>query len=653
MLDVYLIPKHGNASGRIFPHAGHFGVTPVVLQGNAITKLPKECDPLQVNSVTVRVKCTEYRNFKGDQEHVLWQKSKAILSPPQEEEYMRLGDWESPFRLTIPIDAALKARSAMIIKEYKVVWRIELIVDHKPIPYVGTSITKAFALNLLNHRTPTLPPISPPTVRTVGADNYATEVFLNAPHGAFGPSDTFTVALQARPIDAATVVKKATVVLERTIESIDRQISHDSFQEASSSSSSSPSTPSPPNRLSSLFQRSVSPRPPMQHTSSDSSMHQPAAEAKSQPTALTSVREKIAEVSSVDIIPSNGGNYWCAMSISLPGGKGKWDIGETQQSNLVSISYQLKATIAVKHAKRSQSKTLVCPPVPIIIAPVSAAQRADAIASAETSFSKEKKRHRSSRRGLYMHEGNIDITEPTLGAHRRRTGRSTSPVTHTSPIISTITGIATDVKPILLPPDHPGQSQSISFIFPSPPPHGSAPFNNTLPPIHSFGSSSSHLPTPPSTSAGLVGLDVESAGLWKQYQGTGRRISTTTSEEDEVQPSRSRQRVTAMGDSREGAFGRPSLPSLDALGLGLPHVPDDGRPRSRPRTAPIHSTFSMSRVPPPLSGALSVTSAANLSVRPVTSMARMGSTSSTTSTGDNDRFAFGVAGGSVEATTKQ
>lgn len=69
----------------------------------------------------------------------------------------------------------------------------------------------------------------------------------------------------------------------------------------------------------------------------------------------------------------------------------------------------------------------------------------------------------------------------------------------------------------------------------------------------------------------------------KQFQSTGRRISTTASEEEAMQPSRSRQRLVD-----EGYDGRPSLPSLDTLGLGLPHVAR--LPLRRPVTAPAGSS---------------------------------------------------------------
>jgi hypothetical protein len=93
-----------------------------------------------------------------------------------------------------------------------------------------------------------------------------------------------------------------------------------------------------------------------------------------------------------------------------------------------------------------------------------------------------------------------------------------------------------------------------------------------------------------------------------QAQSTGRRISTTASEEEELQPSRHRQRRT----SETFAYAVKALPSLDALGLGLPHVEYSERPMSRPRTAPLHSTFAWNGG-----------EGGEGDMRPVTSMGRM------------------------------
>ncbi|WVF70780.1 hypothetical protein IAT40_005574 [Kwoniella sp. CBS 6097] len=601
MLELFVTPKNGNSGGRFFPHTGHLGLTPVVLQGRIGTKLPDVCEPLAVRSISLGIRCTE--TCGNGSSSVLWEKRKMLMTPPDGDEYMNMGDWDSSFKTTIPVNAVLEARSTMCIPEYKVVWRMEVVIDHKPIPYVGTSISRAFNLNLHNHRSPAVRPMSPPSPHVLGSEGCTANVCVSAQSGAFGPGDTFPIKVQVRPLDSGMTVKKTTVTLERNMEFFARR---------------SVSPPSQGGRLSGLFRSSHSP----------SHQRLPGDEVETH----SSRRDKVCEVTSSDVVVDSVGTHWCQLSISLPGRHGNWDLGETHQTKLVNISYSLKANVTVKPAKSRSSRILTCSPVPIVIA---AANMEDRAIAANSVDSVSKKRHRSSRRGLYMHEGNVDVTDSATQLH--------------SPVLSPIKGVATDVKPILLSPNQQSsQAQSISFVFPSPPPYEIKPLAVTslLNPASSSSppapSSPSHLPSPPPTRSGL---EPESLNVWRQFQNTGRRISTTTSEEEEVQPSRSRQRLSVVqGDDRDASFQRPALPSLDALGLGLPHVPDDGRPRSRPRTAPIHSTFAAS-IPPPLSGTLSSSTAASFGPRPITSMGRMASSTTikataTTAEDPGHSFAF-------------
>ncbi|WRT63972.1 uncharacterized protein IL334_000899 [Kwoniella shivajii] len=611
MLELALTPKHGNAGGRFYPHTGHLGVTPVVIQGKVSTRLPEVCEPLGVKSITLGIRCTE-TSGTGSSE-ILWEKKKVLLSAPDDEEFLQLGDWDSMFKTTIPVDVIDLARSTMCIPEYKVVWRLEVVIEHRPIPYVGTSIAKAYALNLHSHRSPSSRPMSPPSPYNVGSDTYAASISVSAQPGAFGPGDTFPVYVQVKPIDPETVLKKATVILERHMDVFNRRRS---------------SSPQSQHRISSLFRSSQS----------ANSTHQRIPEPQDQAIGL-SRKDKISEVSGSNVVIDKSGTSWCQMEISLPQRHGKWDLGETHHTKLVSISYQLKATVTLKSNKsRGAPKSLNCSPVPVIIAAVSTEDRAAAVKSID---SHQKKRHRSSRRGLYMHEGNVDVSEPVIGGQ---------------PIYTSIKGIATDVKPILLPSNHPAQSQNIQFVFPSPPPYDSRHITveSLLNPASS-STSSAALPTPPPTRIGLE-AEPDSTKLLRAYQSSGRRISTTTSEEDEVQPSRSKQKIYADFDIEDRRAQFATLPSLDALGVGLPDVPESDRPRSRPRTAPIHSTFSMNNIPPPLSGHLSVPND-GLSQRPMTSFGRMGngngtrnSLSSTTNEPEIS-FAFAFPESSTSTTT--
>ncbi|WWC66580.1 uncharacterized protein I206_100483 [Kwoniella pini CBS 10737] len=602
MLELYLTPKQGNVGGRYFPHTGYLGVTPVVVAGRVATRLPEVCEPLGVKSITLGIRCTETAGNGLSQ--VLWEKKKVLIEAPDDEDYLEMGDWDSMFKTTIPVDAIDQARSTMTLPEYKVVWRMEIVIEHRPIPYVGTSIAKAFALNLHSHRAPSVRPISPPSPYTLGSENFASNIAVSAQPGAFGPGDSFPVYVQVKPLEHTTTVKKASVLLERHLEIHDRR-------------STSPPTQ---HRLSTIFRLSNNP-------------HQRIPESQE---ASLSRKDKIVEVSGSNIIIDKSGTSWCQMELPLPQRHGKWDLGETHSTKLVSISYQLKATVHLKSEKSRSSRSFSCSPIPLVIAAASTEDRAGAMKSID---SHQKKRHRSSRRGLYMHEGNIDVSDPYLGTE--------------VPLYTSIKGIATDVKPILLPSNYPAQSQNIQFVFPTLPPHESRPMAvaSLLNPATTSSdsrpsTSTSPLLTPPPTRRGL---EDGSSDLIRAFQSSGRRISHTTSEEDEVQPSRTKQklRMDSEGDNRRAEFA--ALPSLDALSSGLPYVPEDDRPRSRPRTAPIHSTFSM--IPPPLSGRLSVptvnafgaSTPIGFGQRPMTSMGRIGGTMpppSSESTSENDNFAF-------------
>ncbi len=576
-----------------------------------------------------------------------------MWSAPPGVEYVNFGNWQQPFSISIPTEATELAASAQTLREWKVIWKLEVLVDHQPIPYVGWRIAKAYNLNLHNYRLPNLPPLSPPQANTVGSDSASTQIFLNSPHGAFGPGDMVNISFHAKPDDSTTVVKKASVLLERRVELLDskpspKHISRNASPESAGSA-----------RLSSFFRRSSSPRPRFHRIASD-----PTSPAPDLGESGRIIRDKVAEVICEQLTPGSGGTYWCSTALELPKRGGKWNIGETVVTGLVSVTYELKVKITVKTTRpRVVCREYTCLGIPVTIAAVSAADRnaATATLSAIASSSKSstpRRKHRSSRRGLYMHEGSVDISDPIISSCRRR-GMTRSATS--SPVLSSVAGIANNVTPILLPPHHPTQPHSISFIFPSPRPNDSPsqrselrgtqlptvdtlihpinasapPFLHTPSPIGSTPSFPSKPLTPSRSDTSHVSpssplylsppdsVDYESLSILRRFQHTGRRISTTNSEEEEMQPCRSRQKLREEDLARRAKFDfRTTLPSLDALGLGLPQLPDDGRPIRRPSTAPMHSTFAARAIPPPLSGVLS---AGQEITRPTTLMTRRAS----------------------------
>ena len=424
-------------------------------------------------------------------------------------------------------------------------WKLEIGLEHKPIQYVGDRFVKGFYLNVINHYAPSMTPPSPPSSSTLGSDSYTTTLHATPTRGAFGPGDTVSVALEAKTLDSGAVIKKAHLVLERVVEYLE-----DPTTPPASSSSGSVSTSK------SFFRKSNSPRA--------------LAEEMSDITTIATT--------ATDAFTQDSGSSRCTLDLTVPKRDSHWQVGETVQSKLVRVRFQLRVKLAVKSAKSRATRDLVGPPIAVFVSKTCSADRAQALSLVPEAHVKAQRKSRSTRRGLYMHEGHIDISTDVLST---TVPRKRSP----SPFVPLPTY---SLKPILLSPEQSAQAQpqSISFVFPSPPPHASYLSPNGLPAFSNLFPASGALPTAASPP------DFESWSMIKQFQSTGRRISTTASEEEAIQPSRSRQRLV-----EEGFDGRPSLPSLDTLGLGLPQIAR--LPSRRPMTAPAQispfGSFSNSR----------------------------------------------------------
>ncbi|ORY35562.1 hypothetical protein BCR39DRAFT_502826 [Naematelia encephala] len=577
MTELTLIPERGSFSGRSYPHEGYLGLSDVICRGKIVTTTPKLARPLDASRVTVTG-----GPFGACVENVLWERTERVWTAP--EDTAPVGDWEHPFQITVPPEAMDQAASALNIGEWKVAWRLEAAVHHRHIPHVGNVLTKAFSLNLYNHRVPDIPPLSPPAAITLGHEAYTTQLYVTAPPRAFGPGDILPISFHVRPEDPSTTIRKATITLIRQVEFIDktpRRTAREVSPEASSRFN--------------LFRKSSSPQPRLVRIPSD------PASLDATDSART-VSAAIIETTTDRLEPGSGGSFWCTTAIELPsrGGRG-WDMGETQRTKLVSVSYELKIKLHIRPAKaRLAALDFAAIGVPVVIVTTSSAERAEAVGYEALASRVVQRKRTSTRRGLYMQEGTTDINHPATAMRTRSQGPPNLRIP--------ITGIATDIKPILRKADHPPAEQSISFFFPPPAPASPPLVEPTItPPTPSMTlspsiSGPSLLLSPPSTTAD-VESDSTAASPLDRFQQTGRRISTTSTEEDDLQPSRSRQRLSSISaivsasdhDSRNDF--RPSLPSLSALGLGLPHVP--ARPRqSRPSTAPAYSRDFTPAFPP-------------------------------------------------------
>lgn len=516
----------------------------------------------------------------------MWEKTKVFWTPSTGE-YEDMDKWSSRFSISIPTNAMEVARSAQLTKDWRVDWKLHLVVTHRPIACVGETINRSYTLNVWDHISPSIPPPSPPQAMSIGHDAFSSQVFINPQHGAFGPGDSFPVSFHVKPDDASTTIKKASIYLERRYEKREREIS--------------------PPRAEKTSRFRLSPSPIFSRLSSGSD------------TPEKCIVHKLYDVTTDVLTPGSGGTLWGNVMFQLPARSANWDIGETCTTDLVRISFTIRVKLWIKSGR--STREIICPGVPIILTGVSSADRlkAQTEAAALIPPTPTKRKH-SSRRGMYMQEGTIGIHEEVNGVGRRVPAKSKPKSIKSNPPspILPISGVVTGLRPILRQADQPVASSSSgpsirfqsreplelpgspTFAFPSQPME-SHPNPPVLPPIQSLLDA----PPPP----------YESYSILHDYQQNGRRISNTASEEDE-QPSRSRQRLAEGLESQEFDYRR-GLPSLDALGLGLPVLPDHDRPRSRPRTAPLVSTFQR-HVPPPLSGQVSPAVDPEMSqVRPV------------------------------------
>ena len=333
-----------------------------------------------------------------------------------------MDNWKRPFSVSIPPSAALQAPSSQNLKGWRVSWRLDICIDHVPIPYVGNRIAKTFLLDIVDHRMPSIGPPSP--LNEFELDG--THINLSPAHGAFGPNDSIGCSYNVR---SQYPIKKVSLVLQRRI--------------------------------------NISGVEPMSHSIASTSIPHPSPHK--------------------------------TISLVLPKRGAKWEVGETISTSDINVSFHLQFRVSLKG-----EKPVEYPPIPIHITGVAKAEQAAPPSPVRI--------RRSGRRGLYMQQGTIDISDPIVGVMPAPTKFTLPP--------------RPPLKPILLTPEQTGlQSPPTSVTFP----------------------------------------DDGSLSILRRYQQTGRRISTTASEEEDLQPLRSRAKTKDVDDEGLMALTPPASPGEVSL----------------------------------------------------------------------------------------
>ncbi|CAK9787168.1 unnamed protein product [Cutaneotrichosporon oleaginosum] len=553
MLQALLVqvqPKQGNIASKNFPVVGYFGVTPVVLAGTVHVKVEEGGPKIPIRSVQVAVRCYESRDSMRStrRDHVIYEKTKHIWHPPAGVQDEVLDGWEQPFKLSIPPEAAELARGTQNLREWRVRWRLEVMVEHVPIPHVGHRVAHAYDINVYDHRSPSPSLPSPPAGMVLGSGATATHVHINPPPTAFGPSESLNVSFSVRPDDPSTSVKKLQLILERRVELLDgrRPVG-----------GSTDDLPTPRrSRVHNLFRGS-------------SPLSNRGTSEKPERVIVTRIADALCEVPP----PGPNGAVWSMGSLQLPRRGHNWAVGETTRTHLADISFEARVKITVKNKRAGIQKELVSQPIPVIIVGATAEERAQARKAWErldirtvsrrrvTSGRVEEEVWGEKKPAVYMHEIAGLGSAPCVSTPRRSTPPSS----------------AATMSARLLPSPAPSGDRDLSQLA----------LRTTMCSTPDLSKAESD------ASASIVTPSNESESALAHHS-SGRRISATS--EDELPRARLK-REHSSEPSPAIPRRRLQLPSLDALGLRLPKVKEERPLRDRPATAPSFGVYAAK--PPP------------------------------------------------------
>ncbi|KAF5386802.1 hypothetical protein D9615_001855 [Tricholomella constricta] len=397
-------PHVGNQGLRYFPYVGYLGLTPVKVEGVVRTKLDDDAKQLQAKSITISVRCYESRIGRVSVLHsnILVDYTQTLWLKPDGEDYGLIDDLEFPFRITIPANVA--GFSTAVFVDYRCMWRVEAVLNHVPISGVGSRQVKHFELPLVRFdlppHQPTPPNPSKPLLLHQTTKPRAPRIryAINTPTTPIGPLDIVSIPVLLLPMDEGVSIRTATVMIERRI-----QLNETATLETPASpypipTSSNPTSPraSPSSSLSSS---SYSPSTSYQERSSakfngetsvasDTSSN-PTITPHSISTSSTSINSETpllppthasphfsSSSSSSSNVPSkiivtpvtgaeSSGHFsrddqgvWSKnVTLQWPAAKShsRWAIGETIQSELVSVRFFARVKISVSSPNGTES----------------------------------------------------------------------------------------------------------------------------------------------------------------------------------------------------------------------------------------------------------------------------------------------------------
>lgn len=125
MVQLFLSTTKGNAGIRHFPYQGYLGLTPVRVDGIVRTRCDEDQKPVQASALTVYVRAYESRQTRLGAPHsrIVAEYAQTVWRKPDGQDYGSLGDFDSPFKITLPKRAA--GFSTANYQDYRSFWRVE------------------------------------------------------------------------------------------------------------------------------------------------------------------------------------------------------------------------------------------------------------------------------------------------------------------------------------------------------------------------------------------------------------------------------------------------------------------------------------------------------------------------------------------------
>ncbi|KAF8921458.1 hypothetical protein CPB85DRAFT_1428441 [Mucidula mucida] len=383
MVRLVLASSKGNGV-RYFPYVGYLGLTPVKVEGVVVTRLDHDLKPLPTKSISISVRCYELLLGRTGvlQSNVLAEYNKVLWEKPEDQDHADVGDMELPFRLSVP--ARVGGHSTASFVEYRCIWRVEAVLNHIYITGVGSRLIKHSDLPLVRYDIPqsdllprVLPPSGIPPLQQQTTKPRAPRIRYTviSPSTPIGPMDLISIALYLLPSDTSVVVRSASAIIERRIHTKDTPSAlsppsqtashtHTPYQEpyhntlaSSSSLLSSNPTITPDTFVSSSTSVATDHRPLL-----PSNAYRPSTSTSSveQAGARSSIHPVVGTESAGPFRRDQNGIFSKTLTVPwpVPKSSSRWAIGETIQTEFISVKFFVRVKIIVTSATGTESLDL-------------------------------------------------------------------------------------------------------------------------------------------------------------------------------------------------------------------------------------------------------------------------------------------------------